>query len=102
MFKGSNKDTKTTLKTLFWCLYFKLLTEFRHCFNISVIDFEQVDISWEMINYECLTKNVLLKEVIDTLMLMVTYFKRRLLSYSNFIKLYQNVGMELVIGALDP
>ena len=53
-----------------------------------------------MINYECLTKNVLLKEVIDTLMLMFSYFKRRLLSYSNFIKLYQNVGMELVIGAL--
>ena len=46
LFKGNNKDTRTKSVTLFLCLYCKSLNLFIHCSSISIVDIEQVNISW--------------------------------------------------------
>ena len=47
LFKINNKVTRMTLMTLLWCLYCQLLTDFTHCSTVSIVDFEQVNTSWE-------------------------------------------------------
>ena len=51
MFKANNKDIVTTslLRTSFWCLYYQLWTYFTTFSNVSIVDFEQVNASWEVI-----------------------------------------------------
>ena len=46
LFKGNNKDTRTKSVTSFLCLYCKSLNLFIHCSSISIVDIEQVNISW--------------------------------------------------------
>ena len=46
MFKVNNKNTITTSKTSFWCFYCELLTYFTSFPRASIIDFEQVKVSW--------------------------------------------------------
>ena len=47
MFKVNNKNTKTTLLTSFWCFCCYLWTHFM--FNVSIVDFEQVNVSWVIV-----------------------------------------------------
>ena len=45
MFKVNNKNTRTTSLTSFWCFHLKLWIYFTP-FNISIVNSEQVNISW--------------------------------------------------------
>ena len=47
MFKVNNKNTRTTSMTLFWCFYGWFWTYFTHFSSISIVDFEQVNVSWD-------------------------------------------------------
>ena len=47
MFKVNNKNTKTTLLTSFWCFCCYLWIHFM--FNVSIVDFEQVNVSWVIV-----------------------------------------------------
>ena len=51
MFKGNNKNTKMTSMMSFWCFYCSLRTYFTPFFSVSIVDFEQVNVSWERINF---------------------------------------------------
>ena len=42
----NHKDIKTTSMTSFWCLYCWLLTYFTPFSSVSIVDFEQVNVSW--------------------------------------------------------
>ena len=46
MFKVNNKNTRATSMTSFWCFYCSLLTYFISFPSVSIIDFEQVNVSW--------------------------------------------------------
>ena len=43
LFKVYNKDTRTTSVTSFWCLYSEPWTDFIHCYEVSIVDFEQIN-----------------------------------------------------------
>ena len=43
MFNVDNKDIRMISLILFWYLYHWLWTDFKHCSNVSVVDFEQVN-----------------------------------------------------------
>ena len=45
-FKCSNKNTRTTSLTLFWCLYCWLQRDFTGCFDVCIVDFKQVNAAW--------------------------------------------------------
>ena len=47
MFKVKNKNTITTSLTSFWCFYCELLTYFTPFPSVFIVDFEQVNVSWE-------------------------------------------------------
>ena len=47
MFKVNNKDTRTTPLASWWCLYSYLWTYFTPCSSVSIVNFEQVNDSWE-------------------------------------------------------
>ena len=32
---------------LFWRMYWKLWTDFTHCFRVSIVNFEEVTATWE-------------------------------------------------------
>ena len=46
MFKVNNKDNRAMSFWSFWCFYFKLWTYFTHFSSVSIIYFEQVNVSW--------------------------------------------------------
>ena len=46
MFKVNNKDTRTTPLVSFWCLYCYLLTHSIPCYNVFIINFEDVIAGW--------------------------------------------------------
>ena len=48
LFKVNNKDTRTTSMTLFWCFYCELLTYFTPFSSVSIVDFEQVSVGWDV------------------------------------------------------
>ena len=45
-FKVNNKITRTTSLTLFWCFYYLLYAHFTYFSSVSIIDFEQLNVSW--------------------------------------------------------
>ena len=45
MFKGDNKNTRTTSLTLFWCFYCHLWTYFTPFSSVFIADFEQSNVS---------------------------------------------------------
>ena len=47
MFKVNNKNTRTTSTTSFWCVYCYFLTYFTAFSSVSIVDFEQVNVSWD-------------------------------------------------------
>ena len=54
MFKGSIEDTRTMLLMLFWCLYCLLPSYFKPFFSVFIVDFKQVNVSWESIYRQCM------------------------------------------------
>ena len=44
-FKFNNNDTRTTSVTSFWCRYCWLWTNFTHCSDVFIVDFELVNAS---------------------------------------------------------
>ena len=48
VFKITNKKTRRTSLTLFWCLYFKLWTYYTYCSSVSIVESEQVTAGWVM------------------------------------------------------
>ena len=46
--KFNSKDTWTKVLTGFWCLYYKLWTNFTHYSCVSIADFEQINVGQEM------------------------------------------------------
>ena len=46
MFKVNIKNTRTKSLTSFWCFYCWLGTYFKSFSSVSIIDFEQVNVSW--------------------------------------------------------
>ena len=51
MFKANNKNTRTTSLTSFWCFYCYLCTYLTPSSYISIVDFEQVNVTWEPSNH---------------------------------------------------
>ena len=49
LFKIKNTDTRTMSMTSFWCLYCQLWTDFTHCSDIFIFNFEQVNIDWKIL-----------------------------------------------------
>ena len=47
MFKVNIKDTRTKTMVSFWCLYCYLWTYFTPCSCISIVNFKQVNVSWD-------------------------------------------------------
>ena len=47
MFKVDNKNIRATSVTLLWCFYCQLWTYFTPFSSAFIIDFEQVNVSWE-------------------------------------------------------
>ena len=71
MFQVNNKKTRTTLRTSFWRLYFCYLwTYSTYCFDISVVNFEQVNARWgvswylwqnlRITNFWCISESLLI------------------------------------------
>ena len=54
LFKGSNKNTCMTSLTSFRYFYCKLWTDFTHRSDVSIVDFEQANVGWE-IRVTCVT-----------------------------------------------
>ena len=50
MFKVDNKNTRTTSLMLFCCFYCLLWTYFTPFFSVFIVDFEQVNVTWEGIH----------------------------------------------------
>ena len=50
MFKVDNKNTRTTSLTSFWDFYCYLWTHFTRFSSVSIVDFEQVNVSWDNFN----------------------------------------------------
>ena len=48
MFKVNNTDTRKTPLAPFWCLYCELWTDFTRCSSVSIVNFEQVNASWDL------------------------------------------------------
>ena len=48
MFKGNNKNIRTTSMMSFWCFYWKLWTYFTPFSSVSIVEFEQVNVNWEV------------------------------------------------------
>ena len=46
MFKNNNKNTKGTLIMSLLCFYYKLWTYFTPFSSVSIVGFEQVNVSW--------------------------------------------------------
>ena len=46
MLEAINKNTRTMSITSFWCFYCKLWTYFVPFSNVSIVDFEEVNVSW--------------------------------------------------------
>ena len=47
LFKLKNENTRTMPIMSLWCLYCQLWTDFRHCSDISIIDFEELNTGCE-------------------------------------------------------
>ena len=55
LFKVNNKDTRTTSMTSFWFLYCWLWIDFTRSSGVSIVNFEQVNKSWDGdISPECI------------------------------------------------
>ena len=52
MFKVNNKNTRTMSMTSFWCFYCYLWTYFTPFSSASIVNFEQVNVSWVRIDFE--------------------------------------------------
>ena len=48
MFKANYKDTRTKSMTSFWCRYCQLLTYLTPFSSFSIVEFEQVNVCWEV------------------------------------------------------
>ena len=55
MLEFNNKNTITTSLTSCWCFYCKLGTYFTPFSNVSIVDFEQVNVSKEVSKLKSLT-----------------------------------------------
>ena len=49
MIKVTNKNTRTTSKTSLWCFYCYLWTYFTAFSSITIVDFEEVNVSWDIV-----------------------------------------------------
>ena len=49
LFKANDKDTGTTLLTLFCYRYCYLWTDFKHYTDVFLVNFEQTNVSWDKI-----------------------------------------------------
>ena len=58
MFKVNHKGRRRT-STLFCCPYCELQKDPAHCFGVSILDFEQVNLGWVFIKKNFLTKTFL-------------------------------------------
>ena len=52
MFKGDNKNTRTTSLTLFWCFYCHLWTYFTPFSSVFIADFEQSNVSSNVFTFK--------------------------------------------------
>ena len=52
MFKVNNKNTGSKLLMSFWCFYCYLRTSFTPFSCVSIADFEQVNVSWVISNFD--------------------------------------------------
>ena len=60
MFKGNNKDTRTTSMVLFWCLYCQLSTYFTPFSSVSIVTFQHVIAGWSVYHhYDYYINNVI-------------------------------------------
>ena len=57
MVKNINKNTRTTSLMSFWCFYYWLGTYFTPFSSVSIIDFEQVNVSWVLLEKIAIIKN---------------------------------------------
>ena len=57
LFKVHNNDTRTA-STLFWCPYCQTWTDFTHSSDATIIDFEQVNASWDCMKLSFYPLNV--------------------------------------------
>ena len=57
LFKVHNNDARTA-STLFWCLYCQTWTDFTHSSGVTIIDFEQVNASWDCMKLSLHPSNV--------------------------------------------
>ena len=51
MFKVDNKNIRTTSMTQFWGFYYEPWTYSTHFSIVSIADFDQVNVSWDVIKY---------------------------------------------------
>ena len=57
LFKVHNNDTRTA-STLFWCLYCQTWTDLTHSSDATIINFEQVNASWDCMKLSSYPLNV--------------------------------------------
>ena len=76
--------------TLFWCFYCYFWTYFTPFSSVSIVDYEQVNVSWESIPgifFLLIRMITLKKKIILMLMLVGLYFKKRYFPISCWWKL---------------
>ena len=61
MFKVNNKDSRATLLSLFFCLYFY----FTPCSSVSIVNVEQINAGWQ-ISLLCYQESMLTRRTLTT------------------------------------
>ena len=63
MFKVTNKNTRRTSLTLFWCFYCWLWTYFTSFSSVFIVNFEPVNISWAPIQAASILFRIICKQI---------------------------------------